>query len=351
MRFGFFKGNKLNKALLGGVLGLFTSMSAFSQDIHFSQFNVTATHLNPANTGNFSGDFRGVLDFKEQYSSFSNAYKTFFFSYDMGLFENSDGRKQTSIGFHMFQDQAGDSKTKTFNGMINLSQTVFLSKRSDLTLGLGMGIIQNSANYQNLLWDDQYNGLEVVQNSSSQETFSGRADNFADFNVGLLFRNFDYKGNSFQLGFSASHVTRAKTGIIDESDRLPVKYILHGHKEFTFKNDRWGITPSFFIANQNLASEINVGFLMSTVLGKSESKYTGYQKSLRLHYGVFYRAFDAIIPQVMIDFREKYTLGISYDVSMSDLSEASNGRGGLEVSFRLIGLWPGKYQTISPVTF
>ena len=53
-----------NAYLLFFVLLLF---SGKAQDIHFSQFNMSPGNLNPAFTGFFDGDVRGVANYRSQW--------------------------------------------------------------------------------------------------------------------------------------------------------------------------------------------------------------------------------------------------------------------------------------------
>ena len=55
----------------------------YGQDIHFSQFFSSPATLNPASTGVNVTDFRVVYNFKNQWKSIANPYKTHAFSYDM----------------------------------------------------------------------------------------------------------------------------------------------------------------------------------------------------------------------------------------------------------------------------
>jgi hypothetical protein len=47
--------------------------------------------------------------------------------------------------------------------------------------------------------------------------------------------------------------------------------------------------------------------------------------------GIFLRNKDAIIPSVAVDYN-KFRIGFSYDVNISNLKTASNGKGGPEIS-------------------
>lgn len=322
-----------------------------AQDIHFSQFNVVRTHLNPAITGDIESDFRGIANFKEQFSSFSNAYKTYFLSYDMPLFRDKQGNKLTGIGFYLFQDQAGDSKTRTLNGMFSLSQTIPLSGVSNLTLGVGFGFVQSSATYQGLTWDDQYNGVNFDPGIATTEAFANASQVSADFSAGLLYKIMDVDGKPFEIGVSVSHLNEPKLGLTKTADVIPVKYVVHARKEFQLNNKRWGIIPSAFFAIQRSAYEINFGGFVSYHLNEYKPKYIGYNKSTILYFGTFYRNQDAITPKFMLTLKGMYTLGLSYDINVSDLNIGSNARGGFEVSLIYSGFFGREYDVVSPVTF
>jgi type IX secretion system PorP/SprF family membrane protein len=328
--------------LLFGTIGI-------SQDIHFSQFQFTPTLINPATAGTFLGDYRGMLNFKEQYSSFNKAFKTYHASYDMPLLSDLKFKK-TGAGIDFFQDIAGDSKTKITSVALSLSQTVQFSRYSDLSLGISMGYSQYSANYVDLAWGTQFNGLDYDSELPSQESFFGRSQGFFDFSAGLFYRQFDINGYPYELGLSVSHLTTPSLSLAGSLDELPAKITIHGKKEFELKNDRWGIIPLFFLAKQRNAYEINGGALLRYDLGM-HSKYTGYYKSSNMYLGATFRLGDAIIPQIGLNLKETYTMAISYDINISGLARASNFRGGLEVSLIMSGFTKSKYQVTSPVTF
>jgi hypothetical protein len=55
-----------------------------------------------------------------------------------------------------------------------------------------------------------------------------------------------------------------------------------------------------------------------------------------LHVGGFLRWKDAFIPVVKVDMRS-LSVALSYDVNVSQLKTASQGRGGFELSLSYIG--------------
>ncbi|PZP41957.1 MAG: hypothetical protein DI598_17590, partial [Pseudopedobacter saltans] len=61
---------------------------ANAQDPHFSQYFAAPMTINPALTGKFDGDFRANVNFRNQWSSIDNGYKTFTGSVDMPILQN-----------------------------------------------------------------------------------------------------------------------------------------------------------------------------------------------------------------------------------------------------------------------
>lgn len=332
-----------------GVMVFLGTQSLIAQDIHFSQYFLTPTYLNPATAGTFTGDYRGMLNFKEQYSAFNKAYRTYHVSYDMPITQN--GRyKALGGGVNLYQDIAGDSKTKMTSFKASLSQTIQFASYADITLGISLGYTQFAADYSNLTWDAQWDGIVYDERLPTQEIFFGRNQGVFDFSAGLFYRYFDYDGFPYEIGFAVDHLSTPSVGVLNVQDEIPMKFTFHGKKEFEMYNERWGIIGILFASRQRKAMEINGGGLLRYDVGL-HSKYTGYYKNTTIYFGASYRWGDAIIPKFLINLKERYTLGLSYDVNISPLITGSRYRGGLEVSFLMSGFFSQGYRVISPVTF
>jgi hypothetical protein len=57
-----------------------------------------------------------------------------------------------------------------------------------------------------------------------------------------------------------------------------------------------------------------------------------------VHFGAFLRWKDAIIPAFKLDYNP-FSVALSYDVNISDLKTASQGRGGMELSISYKGFF------------
>ena len=64
-------------------------------------------------------------------------------------------------------------------------------------------------------------------------------------------------------------------------------------------------------------------------------------KSTKLITGLFYRWNDALSPMLGVEYH-KMRLLMNFDVNLSQLSQASKGNGGFEVSIVHTGLWNNK---------
>ena len=95
------------------ILLIITCICAHTQDANFSQFFSSPLTLNPANTGNFNGSLRLAGNFRNQWSSFNNAFSTTTFSVDAPiLLTKMSSYNRISIGLNALTDQSGNGLLK-----------------------------------------------------------------------------------------------------------------------------------------------------------------------------------------------------------------------------------------------
>ena len=102
--------------------------------------------------------------------------------------------------------------------------------------------------------------------------------------------------------------------------------------------EKYVILPKFFVAKQGGAFEVNVGGLVQRRLGQ-DSRHTRENTSSSFYIGVFYRVNDAIVPTVLVEYKRMLSLGISYDVNISKLSDHTIYRGGMELAIAYHGVF------------
>jgi len=306
---------------------LFLGIELFSQDIHFSQYYANPLNLNPALTGYFSGDQRLILNYRNQWSSIINPYKTLAISYDQPFLRKKLENGWIGGGLQIMSDQAGTSNLSNNKISISGSYVMLLNEKTYITSGLQVGFIQRSFSIDNLYFDSQITPSGVNTDLSNNENLNSMSSSSIDINLGLLW---GYKPNEnidLYTGASFAHLNRPKIGFNDTNYSLSQRTVIHSGMTYNI-SAKLIIQPSVIYQYQTKASELIIGSSIGHVISSKQP-----DKTLIAYYGLWYRGVDAIIPFCGVEV-ESLKLGLSYDINSSSLSSASNYKGGIEVSLK-----------------
>ena len=325
-----------------------------SQDLHFSQYNENPLLVNPALAGSNQA-MRASIVYKDQWGSVTTPYKTYGFSFESRFkaneWEKQDKKRSMFFkkskskmagGITLYNDKAGDSKLGTF--VTNLTYAMFfpLNQNSRISIGVQAGMVQRKMDPSKLIYGAQFDGYSYDPNLPSGETYSRQSFVYGDMGSGILY-TFSQGEKSIaannqinaQIGFSAYHLTRPQQNFTGgESDRLYRKYVFHGNLLFGIPNTLVAIAPTWLVQMQGPSKEIMAGMMIKYYI-KDDSKYTGYLKRSTIGVGVNYRTKDAIIPTISFE-TGRFAITYSYDVNTSRLARASNGKGGSEITLRMM---------------
>ena len=264
----------------------------------------------------FNGEYRGNLNYRSQWSSIGDPYRTAHAAFDMPI---SD---KWSLGASVFNQNSGGGAYNNLQAVVSASYDIALGvdKYSHLLLGAGLGINNKSFDPSKIIFGDQYgvNGSTIA----TSESFGKTSVLIPEVNAGLLF----YDGNPFRtinyfIGATAFHLPEFNQNFSGTASPLYRRYLVHGG--FRIKASRLlEITPQAMVMYQNRAQEIIPGASLQYHLTDADAY---------LIAGASYRVDDAIVPYAGLQFKE-YSLGLSYDITISDLDAANKSRGGLEIS-------------------
>ena len=336
------------------IVVLMLAKASFSQDFHFSMFNENPLNINPALTGAFPGDHRMIVNYKNQWQSVSEPFRTYSGSYDAGLFKKEAETGYLSAGLQFLNDEAGTSQFKTFKLDFSVAYHVVLGYSSTLSAGVSGGFCQRSMDNAALYWDNQYDGTGGFdQTISSGETSTFEDFSYGDFAAGLMYSYATEEtsmasndGVKFNIGGAAYHLNQPKLTFANiDTEKLFAKYIVHARGQFGIFSSNTAIVAQGLFANQGPTREIVAGLGLRFMLTE-QSHYTGFIKESALTIGASYRVGDAIIPQIMLEI-SNFAVGIGYDVNTSGLNVASDSRGGTEIFLRYINPSPFRYQNKS----
>ncbi|MCT4580747.1 MAG: PorP/SprF family type IX secretion system membrane protein [Flavobacteriales bacterium] len=311
----------------------------YAQDIHFSQYDVNVTTLNPAYTGVMEGDFRVANNYRNQWGTVSTPFTTFSAAYDMNVLnkKQNKGLSDIGIGLGFFSDKIGTSSLSQNQFNFSLSAIQQVNFDTKLSLGLQGAYNQQSISMDNLTWDTQFSNHQFNQDLPSQELFSNSKANYIDINAGLLLVNESWD-NRFTMGVAAYHINSPKRELF-AGEKLAPKLI--GHASYEIKLGRSmstrSIIPKLLYTRQRKHQEILVGAVYRNFL-KQASKYTRFSTETFVDFGMYYRVQDAIVLSAGMHY-QRFRFAVSYDTNISKLSVASNTIGGFEVSLAYHGLF------------
>lgn len=354
------------KGFLASILFSCLSWACFAQDLHFTQYTSAPMLLNPALTASWK-DFELTLQQKQQWQSV-NAYSTSGLSFEIKAsrfnWEKVDRMtanykkklmKGLAFGVYAYSDKAGDASLRTNNIELGIAYHARIDGYNAISGGLIGGIIQSSVAADKLRWNNQYGTNGYDPTIPSFENVDGSRVR-ADFGVGTLWtygkvsRTISSNDETnIHAGFSIMHVNRPDRSFISGDDREYMRLTVHGAGMLKVTNTNLALCPSFLVMKQGKQKEMTVGMVMKFEM-KESSKITGFKKSSYFLMGAYYRHKDAIAPYLGFEF-SAYSLGLSYDVNISNLSSVTKSMGGVEVMLRLSNPQAFLYQNKTKASF
>ncbi len=300
------------------------------QDVHFSQFFSSPLTLNPASAGMFSGDLRGILNYRHQWASVTTPYTTMAASVDAPVLQNFGGGK-FGLGLNFFKDNAGDSKLSTLNANLSLAYHLDIGDGDGsnyLSVGFQGGMHQRSMAYGALTWDEQWNGDTFDQKINTVDNIGGTSLSAFDMSTGVHWNYTPSNKTRISSGASLYHLNSPNVGF-NEASALRKKLTVHGSGDFTLSNSTMGIMPNFVFVKQGPNQYIDFGGELKFILQEA-TRFTNYKDEMYFTIGPYLRWGDATY--VVSRFNRKgMTLALSYDINLSELTAASSRNGGFEI--------------------
>ena len=328
------------------------ALAVRAQDIHFSQFYMSPTNLNPAMTGVINGNIRLVANYRNQWASVlrSNSFRTYSVSYDQRI---AVGRYDYfGIGGTFWGDRAGEADFATVTGKVSGSYSKYMGgtrkQQNYLVVGAEAGVAQRSIDFINLRWGNQFSPDLGAFDPNIDSGEDGFIDNFtfADLAAGLLWFTVFNENNNFYLGGAFHHLARANQSFREGvEDPIYSRFTVHAGGEFLL-NNRFGLAPGVIVMSQGPSFQVNAGNSFKFLLSRTRTSYQAFSIGLWARIANKFQEgsestsihSDAAILSTRFDYNN-FSLGFSYDINISSLSTASNSNGGFEFGliYRIIG--------------
>jgi type IX secretion system PorP/SprF family membrane protein len=324
--------NLFRKVLTAFVL-LASLTTSRAQDLHFSQFFETPLLRNPSLAGIFTGDYRVQGVYRDQWNSFTNAYRTGSLNAE---YKKPIGNSYDYIttGVEMLYDKAGTVGLTTTQLLpaVNYHKSLSDEKTSYLALGFMGGLVKKSIDMSKMTTNNQYNG-GYDPAAATGETFTTPNFSTWDASVGMSYNGSfgTDQQNILFAGMAYHHLNKPRNSFYrNASIELNPKYVFSAGVKLNV-DEFSSLTIQADHSKQGEVTETIAGALYSYKLGDfaDDADYT-------VNFGAFFRWKDALVPVVKIDMRS-LSVALSYDVNVSQLKTASQGRGGFELSISYIG--------------
>jgi len=298
--------------LLLSALTICTSLKA--QDPVFSQFYAAPLHINPAFAGVTDAP-RFTVNYRNQWSSWPNAYATYAASYEQTVESLNSG-----FGFLLMSDNAGDGIYKTNRFSAVYGYRLQASDNLFFKFGVEAGLIQASINWDKLVFGDQLDPINGPTDPTNEDRPASLSKTVFDVSTGLLVYSKQFYG-----GVSLKHLNSPNENFLQLNENLnagaPMRITVHGGAEFALgrsNNQNGGafISPNFMFIKQGPFGQLNVG------------SYAGFGK---FYGGAWYRhaSSNADAAIMLLGFKEGILrIGYSYDITLSELASAPGGTGG-----------------------
>ena len=301
--------------LLVSIWGL-AGLSVRAQDPHFSQFYANPLYLNPA----FSGVAKCPkvhLNYRNQYPTLG-VYQTFSASYDQ-YFDGIRG----GLGFLVLRDEAADGTLSLTEASAMYSYHLKVNRKFSILAGFQATFRQRALDNTGLTFPDQIEPFygfvrptaEVLENTTNQHL---------DLTFGFL----GYT-ERFYFGGVVSHLTEPNEAFLTES-KLPRKYTFHAGATIPLGKRRLYNTTQNMLIPHVVYQQQSTAFQLTAGLSFNRGPITG---GLALRHGNANP--DALV--LIVGFAPDnipWTIGYSYDYTISNLTNALGGAHEISLSYR-----------------
>jgi type IX secretion system PorP/SprF family membrane protein len=323
-----------------------TSFVASAQEYHYSMFTMAPLTINPALTGNFTGDLRIINNYRMQWTPIK-PFTTYTFGGDYQI--RRKDRMKTSpdffaVGLNVNMDKAGSTalKNNSYNGMFSYNKSLDGVGHTYFSIGATLGFAQRSINTTSATWGRQWDGLQydaalaTGESSGFQDSFS-----FLDLSIGTAVTMTGNDRFKMSFGVGMFHLTRPRIDFLGISDKLHIRTNVHWKAEISLgQNSVSWLVPQAMYVQHGPARMINAG-LGWKYRFTERSRYTDFQNEKAITIGGMYRFGDAFSGYLRLDIAY-VGVAFNYDMNISGLKPATNGMGAMEFMLIYTGIYSNR---------
>lgn len=290
------------------ILQISINSISLTQDPHYSQNYASPLWLNPALTGTANSP-RVVAQYRNQWPGLSGNFVTYHAAYDQKIEVINSG-----VGIMVTGDYQGDRTFETLTANLFYSNHHKIGENLTFLYGTSLGVGKKSIDWSKLTFGDLIDP-QTGYVTISEDDLGKRSKTYFDLSLGIA----GYTRNAY-FGFSAHHINRPNISVINQEERLSIRYSAHaGYNLHFFKsennNGKLVVSPNAIFMTQNGFEQLMLG---------------SYFKFMNFTLGAWTRIDDVVIGILGYQFKN-FSISYSYDYTISNLGNDVSG-GSHEVS-------------------
>jgi len=314
--------------------------------------------LNPAFAGDVDGRYRVSIAYRDQWRSIiESPFVTMGVYGDLKIIPGKTRQDDYfGAGFSLITD-----RTPVLNvnqNMLSLYGSYHKALNADigqyLSGGINLGIAQRSINYENIYFNDQFNGLDEYSLSTAENL---PANNFAfiDLGVGVRYTSKTSQYSSFTTGFSVDHLQGGSISfyhIPPESDenlpdaKLERKFTGYLSMEIA-SNETVAFLPRIIWQSQGAHQMISAAGLVKLDLNNYDNQALHLCGGIRLNQTSTTSLKPSAAYLQMAYESNGLLIGLSHDILLNGLNESDKGKGAFELSISYTGFYQNE-ETLCP---
>ena len=307
--------------------------NCFGQDPQFSQSYLSKIYLNPASTGSEQGTTLFV-NYRNQWAGISNSFNTASFSLDA-----QSPRFSSGFGIHAMYDGGGKASIRTNMAGLTYAYILRIKDNFNIQFGLGASYVHKFIDRSQLVFTSDIDPITGVnQNGSGGLVVNDRAS-FLDIDAGVLFRfSFEIANRPIDnsIGFAVHHLTTPIESFQETESRLPRRYTIH-YGAMIPVTENYKKNRSIYYISPVIKYEMQAGVDIFTggFFNTFKPLFVGvlYQDNGFTSKGgtrsvIFTGGLSTSILQ-----STTFTLGYSYDLNLSGVTNVSGGVHELALKF------------------
>jgi type IX secretion system PorP/SprF family membrane protein len=293
------------------------TFSINAQDAQFTQFFSNSLFLAPSFAGK-TVDHRVGVTYRNQWPGYHNGFQTYTLSYDHFIPKYSSG-----IGVLFFRDIAGASQLGNTAGSVLYSYDAKLSHIWHLRPGVSFGVNYFGYNHDNLVfWDQIANGEKTESSIIPQPGLASSWD--IDAAASLIAFS-----DNYWFGMSVDHLFKPNQGFYNDS-KIPYKWSFFGGTKISPKSRVHRRHEDYFALAYLYKRQADFQQLDMGVYWCNNSLVLGFwYRGIPIVNSYYGDAFAMLIGYKT----DRYSLGYSYDVTISSLIGSRSGAHELSLQW------------------